>query len=260
MTVDIEIQASGLGVRAEAGTVKVVVTSSTNWLELDITSGMQRIWPPSLSTGSHDVEFTLTLSVNCKDIKKVPAIFIDPTEISLSRAKRRKRYAPFQPLLLIFFNDEHIRALVRNDSSSAETDQVEEVDQVDKMFHEHTGAERRKRGLNSPCKLQDFSVIFDELNLDYVFIPFMYNARQCAGSCSHSVLMGQNKLGTNHAKIMASAYAVSKYDPTLRFLHEPRNPCCVPTRYSSMTLVVDVGEGIEYMIYPAMRVEECGCR
>ena len=261
VSVDIEIRVglTGDSESVQAGQVTVEVTRTTSWLEMDVTRGVQQLWPPV--PYNHEVEFTLLLSVNCKDVKKVPAFFIDPTEIKLSKTKRRERYSSFQPLFLVFFNDELVKDLVRNGTNPVDPplDGYSDLEGV----HEQNNVEhvtREKRNSKSPCKVDSFSVNFHDLHLYYVSVPVAYNARQCTGSCSHYVLTEQDKLGTNHAKIMASAYAVSKHDPTVGFLHEPREPCCVPTRYSSMTLVVDIGGILKFIVYPAMRVETCGCR
>ena len=255
MDIDIHVRLSGDLKSVQAGQTTVEVSRSTSWLEMDVTRGIQQLWP--LVSNTHDVEFTLLLTVNCKDVKKVPAIFIDPTEIKLSKAKRRERYSSFQPLFLVFFNDEQVKELARNGTNPADNPLDSDMGDIQNLKEHVT---RGKRNSKSPCKVDNFPVIFHDLHLFYVAIPFMYDARQCSGSCSHYVLTDQEKLGTNHAKIMASAYAVSKHDPTVGFRNEPREPCCVPTKYSSVALIVVVDGTLEYVVYPAMRVEECGCR
>lgn len=263
VSVDIEIRVglSGNNVSIKAGHTRVEVNTATNWLEMDVTRGVQQLWPPA--DHNRSLEFNLTLSVNCKKVKKVPGIFIDPTEIELTQLKRRGRYASFQPLFLIFFNDKAVKDLVHNETAALLNNSLNDDSDLDTVREQNDPdrVTRGKRATNPPCRSEAFSVIFHELHLYYVAVPFMYNARQCSGSCSHTVLTGQEHLGTNHAKIMASAHLVSTIDPTVGFHQEPQEPCCVPTRYSSMSLVVVDADGtLEYKVYPDMRVEECGCR
>ena len=252
--VDIDITVGMLGEKStvEAGRERVDVTTSTSWLELDVTKGVQTLWPTQ--TLNHNLEFTINLSVNCKDIKKVPAIFIDPTEIDLSSARRRQRHEPFQPLFLVFFSDAEIKAIVHNETMPIS----HPVEEYSESFSESNTGEREKRSTPS-CTTGDFPVVFSDLHLNYILIPMMYNARQCTGSCSHHVLTTDHQLGTNHANIMAGAYAIFS-DGHTGFRQTPVEPCCVPIRYSSIALIVIVGNSLEYKVYPAMRVEECGCR
>ncbi len=249
--IDIEVQLLGEKTKYAAGSERVQVTMSTSWLELEVTEGVKQLWPPTSS--NYDLEFTVNLSVDCKTVKKVPAIFIDPTEIQLSNARRRQRHESFQPLFLMFFNDAYVKEIVYNETATAEEERS------DNEFPQANG-NRAKR--SSSCKVENYMVSFAQLYLDYIVSPRMYNARQCIGSCSHNTLTGNHQLGTNHANIMAGAYAVFKDDPhnVNGLVQTAKQPCCVPTRYSSTTLVVNVGGSLDYKVYPAMRVSECGCR
>lgn len=249
--VDIEIKVGFLGEKStvDAGTERVDVVPSTSWIELDVTSGIRSLWPPQ--TQNQDIEFTINLSVNCKDTKKVPAIFIDPTEIELSSPRRRQRYEPFQPLFLMFFSNVDVKDVVRNETMHAM--------EYSEDFSETNTGNRERRSTQS-CRIGDFPVVFNDLYLHYILIPAMYNARQCYGSCSHHVLTEDHQLGTNHANLMAGAYAVFADGQTGGFRQSPEEPCCVPTRYSSISLIVIVGSSLEWKVYPGMIVEECGCR
>ncbi len=257
-TVDISIDVQLLGEKEkyEAGNIQTKVTMSSSWLELEVTKGVSQLWPPT--SDNHDLEFTINLSVDCKDTKKVPAVFIDPTEIELSNAKRRQRYESFQPLFLVFFNDAEIKDIVQNETAS--------IENFDNNFDENIQSKsenienREKRSSPSPCQPEDYAVFFQELHLHYIILPFMYNARQCHGSCSHYTLTGNHHLGTNHANIMAGAYTVYQNGRQSSFAQTPKEPCCVPTRYSSRVLTVIINNTLRNQIYPAMAVEECGCR
>ncbi len=250
-----EVQLLGESEKYAAGNEQVEVTMSSSWLELEVTKGVSKLWPPT--TANHDLEFTINLSVDCKDVKKVPAIFIDPTEIELSNIRRRQRYGSFQPLFLVLFNDAEIKESVHNETDAIEGF-AESNDEFSQTQSENVGNREKRRA--SPCRPVDYAIVFHELHLDYIYVPYMYNAGQCSGSCTHDTLTGNHHLGTNHANIMAGAYAVYHDGRQNSFTQAPKQPCCVPTRYSSRTLVVNIGGSLEYKVYPGMAVEKCGCR
>ena len=240
-----------------AGQHHINVTSASNgWVDLNITRGIQELWPPRAE--EHVVELTLTLSVGCKHHKKVPATFVNPAEIPLKNAKRRERHRFLQPMLLVHLSDTQVKEMVKNGGQQALPGGEDEI----VLSEGDTQSERKKRSAgNDFCAIEDFTVNFHDLQLYYVLVPHSYNAKRCAGSCSHTMLTRRGQAGTNHAKIMASAKAVSQAYPSVTFRHPPRDPCCIPTKYKSLSLLVTRGEGIiELEVYPAMIVEECGCR
>lgn len=239
-----------------AGEHHINVTSASNgWVDLNITQGIQELWPPRKE--EHVVEFTLTLSVGCKHYKKVPATFVNPAEIPLKNAKRRERHRVLQPMLLVHLSDMQVKEMVKSGEQQTLPGGEEEI----VLSEGDTQSERRKRNTGNFCAIEDFTVNFHDLQLYYILVPFQYNAKRCTGSCSHTMLARRGQAGTNHAKIMASAKAVSQVYPSVVFRHPPRDPCCVPTKYKSLSLIVTRGEGIiELEVYPAMIVEECGCR
>ncbi len=258
-TIDINIEVQLLGEKTKyaAGSEQVQVTMTTSWLELEVTEGVRQLWPPTSS--NYDLEFTVNLSVDCKTVKKVPAIFIDPTGIELSNARRRQRYESFQPLFLMFFNDAYVKEIVYNETTTAEEEQSDnEILQADSG----SVGNRAKRSSTS-CEPVDYMVSFEQLYLDYVLLPSLYNARQCIGSCSHNTLTGNHQLGTNHANIMAGAYEVFQLQGGLHDVNgnvqSAKQPCCVPTRYRSESLIVHVEASLDLRVYPAMSVSECGC-
>jgi len=245
--------------RAFAGRHQINATSESNgWIELNVTEGIQSLWPPSIE--NHEVVITLTLSVDCKKTKKVPASFVDPAAIPLTKAKRRQRHLVLQPMLLVYLSDKQVKDMVKREEQQPQSLAEEEEISLSEELQEAQPEEKRSTA-NSYCSTEDYMVNFHHLRLYHVLVPYEYNAKRCVGVCSHLLLTRRGHLGTNHAKIMASAFAVSQVDRSVVFRHQPRNPSCVPTRYSSMTLIVSRGQGnIEYEVYPAMVVEECGCR
>ena len=212
-----------------AGEHHINVTSASNgWVDLNITQGIQELWPPRKE--EHVVEFTLTLSVGCKHYKKVPATFVNPAEIPLKNAKRRERHRVLQPMLLVHLSDMQVKEMVKSGEQQTLPGGEEEI----VLSEGDTQSERRKRNTGNFCAIEDFTVNFHDLQLYYILVPFQYNAKRCTGSCSHTMLARRGQAGTNHAKIMASAKAVSQVYPSVVFRHPPRDPCCVPTKYKSL--------------------------
>lgn len=245
------LNSTSLGIHA--GSLQLSVTEqSASWMEIDVTEGVRSLWPPQ-----HDqthVKITVLFRSNkCK----VPVIFEDPTTIPLQQTRRRKRLYALQPLFLVFLSDEKVKETIRNETiASGEDAGVND----DVGAAATSSSERRKRGTTEPCGIEDFKVVFKDLKIDYVYSPYGYNAKQCRGSCSHHTLGSHGHLANNHAKIMASAELVARTKPDT-FLHDPKGPCCVPTKYSALTLVIPQADGsIQFVMYSHMIVDECRCR
>ena len=251
LSVHMNILGRDESLRVPTGEHQLSVTSqSAEWMELNITQGVRSLWPPKLNESV--IEVTILFTVNCQTSKKVPAIFEDPTIVPIHQKKRRQRLSALQPLFLVYLSDEHIKEIVRNET---QPNSVEEEDKSD-----IAGLQRNKRSTNHQCSMENFYVNFNDLQLHYVLAPSAYNAKQCRGSCSHSTVSINSHLANNHAKIMASAKKLSEIRSDIQFLNAPKGPCCVPTKYSSLTLVIPKGQSIEYVVYPHMIVEECRCR
>ena len=248
---------SGVGVVAAEERITVDLNSNS-WKEFDITEGMWQLWPPVAEDDA--VEVTLELRVNCQENKKVPASFVSPATIPLSQKKRRERHGPLQPLLLIFLSDEDVKRIVKDELRPMEPPEPTESDDY---ASDNSTVPRVARAAESdkPCSIEDFPITFHDLHLFDVLIPYTYNAKKCSGSCSHSTLKRNDRLATNHAKIMASATIISRIKNDVYFTSPPSDPCCVPTRYQPYALVVQTHDGgVEYIVYPSMVVDECGCR
>ncbi len=254
-TVDVEVYMNLLGrnssSRVEAGRHQLSVTGHSNaWIELNITEGVQSLWPPKENESR--VEITVMLRTDCVSAKRVPMIFTDPTSINPTQVRRRQRHLALQPLFLIYLSDEEIKEIIKKEKmASEEEDEATILD-----------ARNRRSASNQICQAEDFYISFVDLRLDYVLVPLGYNAKQCRGSCSHSTLSQpkNSNLGNNHAKIMASAKILSQIKPEIQFDSEPKEPCCVPEKYKSMTVIIPKGEGIELLVYPHMIVESCKCK
>lgn len=224
-----------------------VTSGSGGWIELDVIQGLSDI--QSLPGLSENIELKVTITVDCTNYRKVPATLVDPASIPLSQAPRRKRLSKLQPMLLVYLSDERLKEEIQQEAEPPPIGENLDVEG------------REKRATRDACHLEDFAVNFHNIDLVYVLAPYEYNAHKCVGSCSHSVLRYQGSIATNHAKIMASAVAIRNFDPLTPFHHQPTEPCCVPTKYDSLSLLIldDINE-LNYAIYPTMSVSACGCR
>ena len=244
-----------------------VSSESNGWLELNITSALSQIWPPTENQTLAEVR--LIAEVNCDTFRKIPLNFVNPAEIPLERATRREKHLDLQPLLLVFSDDGHIKEQIAKGQ--------EEIEMGDESF-EVRGAEdfdrRRKRQISAeddPCRVEDFTVNFADLGLRNIITPLSTNIKRCAGNCSHPALKEASdpNLATNHAKIMASAhilYVLQKFqNGSSMYIIEPKEPCCAPVEYSPKYLIRQQHtEGtdfaIELKLFPNFVVERCGCR
>ena len=263
INMDVSIKAKLFGVEnSSTGAVATVQTipvdlASNSWREFDITESLQHLWPPI--SADHEIEVTLELRVDCKQNKKVPGSFVNPATIPLSQQKRRDRHLPLQPLLLVFLSDEKVKRIVKDELRPSQLEELE-------TGSENATVSRAARSVSTTtaekaCSFEDFPINFHSLQLTNVLYPVTYNARRCLGSCSHSALNDNDHLATNHAKLMASAKIVSQLKPDVRFTSPPSDPCCVPTKYRPYALLIQPPEGgAEYVVYPSMVVDECGCR
>lgn len=224
----------------------VVTVDSEGWIELNVTCGLQEI--QSLGTEIEDTFYlTVTISVDCKGDRKVPMTLADPASVPLSQTRRRQRLTNHQPMLLVYLSDEILKTEIQQEAEPPTVGENIDVDHIEKRA-------------TSGCHVEDFLVNFQNIELTYVLAPFEYNAHKCVGSCAHSVLRRQGNLATNHAKIMASAVAFQDYNPQTPFHHQPTDPCCVPTKYESMSLLIFIDNELNYAVYPTMVVTACGCR
>ena len=251
------VENSSIGAVATVQRIAVDLDSNS-WKEFDITESLQHLWPPV--SADHEIEVTLELRVDCKQNKKVPGSFVSPATIPLSQKRRRERHLPLQPLLLVFLSDEEVKRIVRDELRPSESVERPESDYSDKNSTVPRVA-RSAVAAEKACSFEDFPINFHSLQLTNVLYPVTYNAMRCSGSCSHSTLTDNDSLATNHAKLMASAKIVSQLKPDVQFMSPPSDPCCVPTKYRPYALLIQPPEGgAEYVVYPSMVVDECGCR
>ena len=159
-------------------------------------------------------------------------------------------------MLLVYLNDD----LIREEIHQKEEKQVQGQENLNASNLDRNSREKRGQITNG-CHRDDFVINFHNIDLVYVLAPYEYNARQCTGSCSHTILRQRGSIATNHAKIMASAVALKEYNPRIPLQQSPTEPCCTPIKYESLSLLIvdDVTE-FNYAVYPTMSVSQCGCR
>ena len=257
-----KIAGRGSGMGVHAGTTELSVTAeSAGWVELNITKGVKSLWPPSLN--QTQVEVTVLARTDCR--KKAPVHFEDPTSVPLLQDRRRRRLSTLQPLLLVYLSDEELREAVINQTATT-SGQDDPSSDISNTAGAGEGGEaaaegrRKRRQASEECHVEDFQIDFHDLNLNYILAPASYNARRCMGSCSHQTLNDHGTLGNNYAKIMASAAYLERIRPGT-YPKVPKEPCCVPVRYSSLPLVTPREDSsLMYVVYSHMVVEECGCR
>lgn len=236
-----------------------VTSGSDGWLELDISEPLREIWPPASKTPF--LEVILKMEVNCKDQKKVPMTFVNPAEIPVSQETRRERHLELQPLLVVSINDHGIKAKIK--------------EQEEKYKEQMKGStietvKRRRRSSDSlnggACRLENFTITFSDLELDHFIAPAVVDVRRCSGACAHSNLKLNRTLATNHAKLMASARerfnqpANNLPSNATLYVTEPFVPCCVPTNYDAVWLMLEHFSGVQLNLFADFIVTDCGCR
>ena len=245
-----------------------ISSESNGWLELDITSALAPVWPPTENLTVAEV--LLTAEVDCVEFRKIPLNFINPAEIPLEKATRRERHLDLQPLLLVFSDDSHVKDQIAKGEETI--DMSEETFDVNGAGDLEKRKRRRRQSAEyDNCRVENFTVNFSDIGVDNIISPELANIRRCLGSCSHSVLKKSSGhgLATNHAKIMASAqllYTLQRFQNTSSiYAEEPKVPCCVPVEYKPMYVIrkqhtTETDFAIELKLYPNFVVEKCGCR
>ncbi|KAK4336819.1 hypothetical protein RND71_043940 [Anisodus tanguticus] len=108
-----------------------------------------------------------------------------------------------------------------------------------------------KNDENKDCSRYSMYVDFKEIGWeDWILAPRGYDAFFCYGDCSLSFVRNTNT--TNHATIQSLSNGI-----------QPDNippPCCVPTGFTSITMIYKDRNTSVLKIYEDMIVTNCGCR
>ena len=113
------------------------------------------------------------------------------------------------------------------------------------------------RRSTSSCQISSYVVDLHELGLTNVIEPRHIDISKCSGTCNERRVI--NRLGTNHAKIMANHYNQQVYsgEPVTATL-----TCCVPTKYETVSLHMRSLNGTDIVTKTEkyFKATECGCR
>lgn len=240
-----------------------ITRKSNDWLELNITEAVLSVWteydhqPPQ-------IEVTLRMEVDCVEYKKVPLRLINPAEVDLSTPVRRQKHTNLQPLLVVFLEDNLVKKKLLNEEEEA----AEVLDGADitQERDDDIGARRKRSIKRDACKKENFTIVFADLRLDNILTPRLVNIGRCSGDCSHGAIKLNRYIATNHAKIIASAKTLNDRHEfnsknSSMYLQSHKDPCCVPTEYKSLFLLLQYTAGaLKQQLFPDFIVSKCGCR
>lgn len=244
--------------------VLTVGRGDDGWVELNVTEGIQVIWP--LMNNYSQVQVIIKAEVDCIQQKKVPFNFINPAEIPLEQENRRTRHLDIQPLLVIFADNMETRALLQEKEEEV-SGQSNDGNYTFRPFGDmlsYGSESARKKRSTSDCSISSYSINFHALGLTNVVAPLQINISKCSGSCAHRNTI--NSLGTNHAKIMNSIYhreqLAMQIDPDAGHEITATLPCCVPTKYDIVYLIMNTLDGTATGLksHNHLAATECGCR
>ena len=236
-----------------SGQHEITVTNGTDqWIEMNLTEGASGIW--QLLKNCTRARVFLKAQVDCIHQKKVPFNFVNPAAVPLSQVKRKERLLNFQPFLVLSTRDE----------APLTAEEMVNVDDGNdsSIFELEEAMNREKR--SSTCALSDFSVTLQDIASNIVY-PYQLNIRKCSGYCSHSILRRYSRLGTNHAKIMASMYlrqlSSNRNNDALSLSDPAKEPCCVPKEYASVYVYLNnsIDESAQLARYNNFIATSCAC-
>lgn len=219
------------------------------WIEIDLTKAVKQLLPHIKQ--STDVQITVRATVDCANQIEAPPRFVQPAEIPLEFTEMRESTNTFQPLLVVFANNDAVTKM-KNTTITKSPDTSK--------------PDRGRRSSSNACKRHDHVLVFSDIGLNGT-IPVSLNIGKCSGSCSYSHLNQQTSLGTNHAKIMSSVQQTQLRLPHKRVtLNGPATtPCCVPASYRPRTTLFIIDEDRfslhnYYAYYNDLEVVSCSCQ
>ena len=168
---------------------------SDGWAELNVTEGVNEIWP--LRKNYAEVQVIIIAEVDCIEQKMVPFKFINPAEIPLDKPLRREHYLPFQPFLII------------------------NADEMTKKLLQHTEMSIRSKRQSTPdiCSRSSYTVNLTAL-VPSIILPQEIDIFECSGTCDFPAIFDTNF--TSHANIVALSQHLSPQPVNATY------PCCVP--------------------------------
>ena len=174
--------------------------------------------------------------------RPVPLELSNPVTLDLDDPRREQE----QAFLVVFANDMAVRRRIHTESEPVDNSTLPKINiekRAVRSSHNSLG-----------CGLVNYTINFTELGLHYVIAPPSVNIMRCQGSCSvaHIGLVPS----THSAQLLASARTYYTYiGPAAR---APVGPCCNPTEYESMYLLV-VGSTMLLQLEAELKVKNCIC-
>ena len=234
-----------VSIRLQNGTFKTIATiglqlpTSGGWKEFDITRGMKEV----LFAGgiNYPIEFVVSLSP-LKGLK-IEATLANPASLPV---QQRKNIIGQQTLLILHLADPALKRKMSKFESEVNLSRSKMTREV----------------YPEACKIRNFTINFSNIGLNYVLIPYSFNARKCEGLCSPPYYKGVDDV-SNYALLINGAKVAQDGSNLTGSENLPpaESPCCVPTKYSPQILTTQHRDGsIRTEFYGDMMVETCGCR
>lgn len=105
------------------------------------------------------------------------------------------------------------------------------------------------------CARRSLKVDVRHLGMDLVAPRTGIKAYRCAGSCSYPI---SHVKKTNHA-VMEAMFGQA--DPQYHIPGLAAGPCCIPTQYSSRSLLISIQNGVNILkVINKLVAERCGCQ
>jgi hypothetical protein len=231
------------------GNIDVNINSSS-WHQFNIKESLVHLWDPEAET--FVIVVTLKFDVGCEQSDELPMTLLNPAVFNLTEV-RRQEIGIFQPILVIYTDDKLIKKVIRNSYLVSHDERVTLQDRN----------ERRKRyAPDHICHIEDFTLRFSDLGINYVNRPVSLNIKRCVGDCSIYQAPYTAALTTNHARLMTSAASSHRNQVFPPNSLRPENPCCSPIGYHPEYIMTTTPDKNRYKISleQDMIVSRCGCR
>ena len=225
--ITVEVNFSSLG-RIEKVQESVDFGSSLSWIDVNIASIFQRLWP--LTNASRHVQ--LRTSIACTERCSRAELPVQVTDLRKVLPERRRARYRLQPVL----------ALYQEGAPSMMSLQ-------DASLFEASRRISRRSASNPSCHLQSYRVAVSKIpGLSHVILPKTFDIGVCSGVCSLKSMLTspQRNYAKNHALMLA--------------LLSTSSPSCVPVSYNPIQVIAQGSNSLESFPIVDSVATECGCR